>query len=323
MNTNTVFNKPKKKSNNKTQDHIEDKNDFIQWHEELLECVGEGSALYELDVENWFHKVQTSKKNLRLHIGGVSLSLKLDIDEYKIPINSAAADGIIVKLMGLIPDYFDTNRISLKDLYDSTFPSGIKVSTSISKYLNYIRATQQITKEVNATLSRLGECWSKTKVVKQSLYAHLDTSCKAFVLLGHYGPDNDSCFRHGSGSEWNKITLAEKTNSFVFLLSENNIKDIDKEDNILVRMWGFITGKPNFEVINFCNYYHAPGMLEGNAFDSCRRVSAHLLGVSPDEVICTKNAIEVSNSGVYHNKRTHQPNWSFHKIGTEICEQNM
>lgn len=275
------------------------------------------------DLRAWFERVEDTHRTLREIIGGIRVCSEYMLEAYQSVPPQEIMDEIIRSLRIYLPDYFADERVSVADLSSPNLPSGMKTSKHIMQYAtDFWGKTHVYLPEVNKIVSKLGEAWAKAKTTEATIYTVLSTAAKAFCLLGHYGPDNNSCFRQGTGNSVSKYNLGERNNSFVFLIRSSPIRVFEPEnsDTILARMWGFVNTKDN--VVNFCNYYPKAGFVEGNAFEACRRQAAQILGLGLDEITCTKNIIRIGEQyNIYHNQRNHQPNWSFHSnllpIGTQ------
>jgi len=117
---------------------------------------------------------------------------------------------------------------------------------STTKFLS--QAAVERTKEQLSLISELGKLHGEVKKKGDRLTARVSTSAKAFMLLGHCGPDKNSCFGQSGGRQLDKLALGMSNETFVIVLY--------KEDKPVARAWGQVQhdGKETM-VVHVCNVY--------------------------------------------------------------------
>jgi hypothetical protein len=272
----------------------EDANKFEEWFDNFVTDNGGG---YKPN-DNWFNNVQKAHKNLREFLGGDKKTMLVDLKA-----NQKAADEAKVK--PLIEDLFKTwpsLDSFVHDKNDLLRPiinvdgKGIKTGKAIMRWADDYLIDKDTKNKLNNIISKLGSGWAHAKSVECQLTVMLSTTAKAFCLLGHLGPDEESCFAAGGCNDDHKFVLGQTENTFVLLVKENG-KNI-------ARFWGFAT--PDRKIFTLSNMYLAAGASEGSIFEAIRHFFGGLLRVDVSK-IKEYNDIAKIGEGIYFNGDT----WSF------------
>ncbi len=291
---------------------------FTEWYESF--CKKHGSRP-EYIGKDFFDDIQNNHAEIRKVLGGIRTNTNFELKE----VYSKGDEDVIFNLTNdiysIFPNYFYESEIDDVDFLVPKLPCGMKCSKHVLQYArdkkvlhsydNYrYDSRQSATKALEKVVEKLGQEWSKCKVRNQKLTSTITTAAKAFILLGHYGPDSDSCFyEHGSNRAC-KLLLASCKNSFVFLARDGDSKANEPEDSksTLARMWGWFN--PKDRVVNFCNLYaDSHDLPTGNIRELCKLQSAKILGVNPKDVKLAQENITI-NADVYHNEC--ENDWSFY-----------
>jgi hypothetical protein len=272
-------------------------------------------------VPAFFDNVEKKHADIREIINGVRVNNEFVLDNIRLQPDAAKIDPLIDELSRVLPYYLVDNLFERAVLYKPNLDNGMRTGKHIAQYAARNYPSSYI-ERVNNIVSKLGECWANTKTITVTLNTTLSTSAKAFVMLGHYGPDNASCFGQTGCNAINKFTLAECKNTFVFLIKdkEGRIYEPTNSKNTLARLWGFMDIEN--KVVNFCNYY-SRHIRDSEAFETCKRQAAQMLNIPLENVACTHNVIRIG-PGVnifLNNRRAGQPLWSFHNKDSVIFDQ--
>lgn len=144
-------------------------------------------------------------------------------------------------------------------------------------------------KDTARLLSELGKLHGEAKKKNESAVVRVSTSAKAFMLLGHCGPDRGSCFRQCGCGELDKVALGLSDNTFVVVVYKN--------DKPVTRAWGQIQytrdGGQRPLVVHICNVYNR-NIPCGVAEAVLRQTAALLAGGSkvPTEVGLLKDHVD-------------------------------
>jgi hypothetical protein len=166
-------------------------------------------------------------------------------------------------------------------------------------------------KRLDKALSGLGAVWARSKTSDSELDVTLSTSPRGFALLGHYGPDQDSCFRQGSDKTQHKYILGQSKNTFIITISKFNPKK-NKFTNV-ARCMGFANN--SFNTFNLANYYFSHGFSEGDGLEAIR---LFFEDIWKKESTLIEGKVHIET--IFHNK---YGNWTFvkGKESTEIGRQ--
>ncbi len=286
-----------------------DKDDFVSWFGDFVDTFG-GSR--PENYNKWFDMVEENHVQIRRLLGGVKKHFVVKITDKVADADEDACEPMVNAITKNLPYYLSDYGMVKADLLKPMI-SGIKTSKHISYYLASRRPGVKEKKEVETAIAKLGEEWAKSKTVEQEITCTITTDPKAFCLLGHYGPDNCSCFRQTAGNARHKYNLGAISNTFVVLFRSGNIvvDEPQNSKNTLARMWGFYN--PKDDVLNFCNYYKDRDLTDGNAIEALRQVCADMLEVDEKKI---KRADQMIRKGVgvevWLNSNAVQ-NWSFYE----------
>lgn len=287
--------------------------EFNNWINTSFKKKHEG--FFPTNLRTWFDRVESSHVDIRKLLGGIRKQSFYKLDSTQNSISKQEAEPIVREITNILPQYLAgygfTDEVFLKPTVQQGTHSVFKVGKHIRTYaLSQLRDTNfygeakaKIAK-LDQALSKLGLLWSKARTSSSDLEATLSTSAKSFTLLGHYGPDSDSCFRNGSDKTNHKFVLGQTPNTFTFTISKRHET---KPKNINVfRAFGWI----NQDVINFCNPYLVPGFAEGDAIEVMRRISSEILRTEAQciEDQCNIDGSGEVNYGIYNNP---YGRWSF------------
>lgn len=266
------------------------------------------------NLKRWFNEVEKSHQDIRGFLGGVKKQSFFKLNSQQKPLSKEEAIPIIREILSLVPSYLECYGYSEDIFLLPTIKQGTHSEFKVPKHIRYY-ATNHIKipfndiKRLDKALSSLGELWSRARTSNIELETTISTSARAFSLLGHYGPDTDSCFRNGSDKTLDKFCLGQTKNTFVLTIAKKNEKDVYKN---VARCFGF--SDPHFGVLNFSNYYASSKFLEGDGIETIRMVLNDLWKTTDYDFIEDRSLID----GVYHNpygrwsfiKKNHYPNYT-------------
>ncbi len=303
------------------------KSDYKEFHSWFQEFIEREKGYRPENIHSWFKSVEENHNELRKLIGGVRKHFIVRMEDTQSPADIIACKPYIDSIRDNMSTYIDGVHVKYSDMLNANMPTGIKTSKHIMQYaanLSKIGLLKpECRKNVEKAVAKLGEQWAKAKTHKQEITVTISTAPKAFALIGHYGPDDCSCFRQGNTNAQHKFNLAVLSNTFVALFREGNIIVDEPKDskNVRARMWGFYN--PMDEVINFCNFYRQGQFPNGNALSALKEVCGTLFDTSADEIKCTDNIIRIDQScKVYHNVNSEQ-NWSLCSKDKKYIDQQI
>lgn len=265
-----------------------------------------------VNLDKWFTCVNKGHTDIRslLKDNIVQKNYYIASGQKEIDIESNAVQTLINKLLALEPSFLKNLALTKEDFKLPTIANGThnarKLSKELSRYFRdvfYNKPT--VLAEVDKIISTLGELWAKSKTNACDLEITLSTNAKAFALLGHYGPDKDSCFRQGSTSPYDKWIFAQSKNTFVISVSKANEKKKLKRENV-ARALGWFENN----TFHVRNYYFSPGFHEGDFLELLSLFFSELLNT---KVIMRENYALLSNTS-YNGWTFYQNNygnWSF------------
>ena len=260
---------------------LENYEDFRQWYRDFDNENGRGDMSY---TREWFNQVQKAHEKLREFLNdNIEVTWPVTIKEKAASlIKSTEAKKILQKIQELSKYERNLFGVTTKDIVGPTIQLGSHKGVKTNKFLmkcfddyncpDDYRYKEKLA-ELNKCLSQLAALWNKEKTSSATYEVTLDTSAEAFVNLGYYGPDEDSCFRQGRCGEKSKYILARSKNTYVLTIS--------KKDKCLVRAWGFSNDK--FDTWNICNIYQK-GVNEGNILAAIQQYFATLLGLEQEDI---------------------------------------
>jgi hypothetical protein len=294
----------------KTDSLKETWSDFEEWYYNFIAKFG---GYEPANLRNWFDIVQEKHIDLREQIGGIRTHTTYELPEYQGPADAKDCEKLISRIKEIMPRYLRDSKLTEEHLLSGSMPNGMRTSKHIIRYAgSKYDMSLEHRSELMKIISALGEKWANAKTTSQEITVTISTSAKGFASIGHYGPDNISCFKQSGSNASNKYALGRLKNTFVVLLRESITRVHEPIDSksTFARLWGFFN--PDENVVNFCNYYPVAGFMEGNAFEACKLEAATMLGCSVEDINCEKNKIYVpSAKNIYHNNKETQPNWSF------------
>lgn len=261
-------------------------------------------------ITDWLIKHKKSHENLRKVLGGESSKFKIQMKIGQEKLSDKLCKEYAAQITKIMPAFWGTYCISetiLKwpmythniDVHGTTKKRQIRTSAFITGYAEkFAKISTENKKILNKILEQLGQHWSKLKDIDKEFLITLSTSPVAFVMIGHYGPDNNSCFRHGKENWKHKFKLSERKDTFVLLISSKN------EDNrykVLARQWGFY----NDGMFNICNLYFSK-IADGIVEKINHKIFSHL---SKQDLKLHRNLISIDKKDIYHNIGKHD--WTF------------
>lgn len=256
--------------------------DFKTWHADFLD---RHSGYSPKNINVWWHRVESSHKKLRDFIGGIRVIKEYTLKAHQNPASPEDVYPIVDEILKLVPNYLADYGYSKDVFLRPTIEQGshnvIKVAKHVRIYCDSFHRNNinrhLVLAELDKKLSILGEVWAKCRTSDSKLEITLSTSPRSFALLGHYGPDADSCFRQGSDKTQHKWVVGQTADTFVVTIGQWNDKK-NKYTNV-ARCFGY-TNK-DYSVFNFANYYYSPGFNEGDAVGIIRQLLTDLWGSDP------------------------------------------
>jgi hypothetical protein len=295
--------------------NIEDFAAFDKWWKKYQQSpLCDADYIPEGGVESWFSEVQSSHKAIRELIGGIYYDENIQCETYQKSATTKRAQSLIKQICGLVNidnggdyeiyDNVTDDYIQSDDLLFPSMPNGMRTGKWLAAKAKALKLDAYRIETLNDLTGKLGQEWALSKTKKQEVNCRLTTAASAFLKLGDYGPDRDSCYAGCQSYCW---TLAMADNSFVLLLRDKSLEDKEENEHQknLARMWGFYN--EDDETLNLCNYYNGDDVNRGNTFDICKTLAENILGC---KVECHENQIHIAASIAYHNIHG-TVNWTF------------
>lgn len=284
--------------------------DFQNWlNSGFLKRNPDGWMPPSLDL--WYSTIDKNHVKIREILKNkiVQKSYQLTSIQKPIDINNEIVVKHIDRLEALDPKLLKNLGLTREDFQYPVLATGThnarKLSKVLSSYFKDLHYSNYNTlAEVDKIISNLGEIWAKHKTNSCNLEITISTNAKAFTLLGHYGPDKDSCFRQGSTSPYDKYIFAQSKDTFVISVSKPNEKKKHKRENVARALGWFDNG------FHVRNYYFAPGFQEGDFLSLLEMCFSELLNT---KVVMNENCALLSNAE-YNGWTFYQNNygnWSF------------
>jgi hypothetical protein len=275
-------------------DLIEDYKKFSEWNEQFINENGGFVA-----TEDWFNKVQESHLNLRKEIGGVRCIKTYDLKAKDLSAGLKFCEHEIETIREAIPN-IDELCSGAENLLKPTITIGkrqIKTGKALSQWFE--KSTNSgdllLRSKLTKAISKLGDKWITSD---ESLTVMLTTTAKSFALLGHLGPDSESCFAQTVSNEEHKYILGQTPNTFILLIKEDG-KNI-------ARFWGFTNDERT--VYTIANFYIKGGVQRGRIFKAVELFFADLLNINLKELHCEEDIGFVSETKfLYFNNAS----WSY------------
>lgn len=271
----------------KSNQHRDSKEDFNIWLNNPNKPKGfkiRHGGFFPCDIDKWHDKVEENHQDIRNWLGGVRKSIIIKLNAQQNQASEELARPIINSILNTIPDYlncygFDESVFLSPSIRQGTHNS-IRVGKHIRSYAeNYLRndpSRDYTLRDLDRKLAALRTIWAKAKTQPSTLEVTLTTSPRAFVLLGHYGPDADSCFRNGSDKTADKFVMGQSKDSFVLVISKLN-EGTSKFEQV-ARAFGFTSN--NFKYISVCNFYYSDGLSEGDSIEAIKTFVEQINGES-------------------------------------------
>lgn len=236
-------------------------------------------------LKRWTGMVDERHQRIREVLGGDKVDMSIAAQAVRMAASGDEYESIVDELVSTFPHYLNDHGFDRSVFASPTIPRGNHNAVKISKhFLSYVRnrtqdmpsgAARSITEKMNCCLSKLGAVWGKSSNDEIRAIVTISTSPKGFVLLGHYGPDKESCFRQGSDKTLDKFVIGQSDETFVATVSVPHEKHPDRHKNI-ARAIGFMNH--NRKIFNTFNYYFEPGFAEGNAIALFTKAFGQILG---------------------------------------------
>lgn len=228
------------------------------------------------NVDLWFDKVEQNKVNIRKLISGHKLQKFYTIASSQSSLPPDQTLQLAKELEQYLPRYFQDYKYDHTIFNNPTIPNGSHNSIKVTKHIRtyaqqFLGKDHPYLKNVDLFLNKLGEAWAKVRSSDCKLEITISTWAKAFVLLGHYGPDEDSCWRQGSNHPHDKYIFGQAKDSFVITIAEFS----DKKNKYINsgRCIGFLQDD---NTIGISNYYFKKRFQEGNAIGAIRKLFEEL-----------------------------------------------
>ncbi len=245
--------------------------EFLSWHKEFVKRYskppyGYGDfyfreygilPTYAPNMPEWLEKVEKNHEQIRAKIGGISKTIKIEVDTNEVPSNIVYGIFGPLNSYRFVYDYFREYGLSYEDFQISKLAKlkGVGAAKHILGSAKRKKLPEEEIKVIEKQMERLGQMWAQYANAKQVGYATITTDPKAFCLTGHLKLDNDSCFQQGNFNSDKKYALGAHPNSFIVLLHREAKAEIkEKSNDFYARSQGLLTG-PNFEIFNVFNHY--------------------------------------------------------------------
>jgi hypothetical protein len=288
---------------------VENYNQFNKWYKEFIGIHGGYNASKE-----WFKKVQATHQHLREIINGFEKEQDVKTEDIQRPAAKELAAPYIDRLRQLIPNLeknldgdFSPLLLPQMQLGQKTLSTGKAIVGWYQRSKNYNTYDRY---DVDSNISGLAMQWAKAKSSKNKFTVVMSTRAKAFALLGHYGPDIDSCFHQTGGNDDNKYVLGQTSHTFVLL--------VKADDKVVARFWGFKLADANIYTLS--NLYTEDHIRNGDIFEALRHFFASLLQISYNDLNITHNKGKVAEKSIiYFNGST----WSFAHKDTIVAQHEL
>ncbi len=306
-----------------------DKNKWLSLMKTFQE-MGKGNERHIILTDEWFNKVEKAQIEIRKFFGGVNKSFQIELKDQ---VNRLSSVNILLfnnQILKYLPNYYSFHNFPADiiaceyfQLSYSNARKGSRVSSHIIKYMSEILKIDELSdtySEVKKILAKLGQEWALLKTKVCNINAIFSTDPVAYSLLGNYGCDDGSCFGQGRERNTNKYFLGQTPNSFVLLLTNDNISEVSENrymnpENIC-RCWGFSFN--NNTEIQISNYYPKKGEIEGNLHNAIVSASFKLFGVESSEDIVV-NGRKYNIRNIYHNGTDgYKRDWHIHKKSEKL-----
>ena len=304
------------------EQYLEDYKGFCRRYDNFIEKnPGDGDYdAREPDAQPYFDAVQESHYALREKIGGIRRVRDVSINAVEGRASEDKAKKYLDEIFKLIPHLpnalakfnLDSNSLLGPNLQLKAHKI-VKTGKFLTQELERVPVRGSVyvsnLSDLNRQLSGLANLWEKTKRENDSYHVNMTTSALSFAMLGHYGVDDDSCFRQGHQNNSNKFTLGMCENSYVILFKKDN--------RYIARAWGF--ANEDLDVFNVTNYYLDAGIKLGNIKEACRLFFADLLDTKPESLFIEEDLVDSGNADIYLNGGS----WTFLQSTSEADTQEL
>jgi hypothetical protein len=286
-------------------DHPDNFEQFNQW---LNNFSRRNGGYFPTDIKRWWEKVESTHTGIRDWLGGVRRQEIFNLKSQQNPLTKEEVAPVIKQIQEIVPDYLKYYGLTDDVFSMPTIQQGSHNAFKVSKHcrsfaeiqLRYDTAKASKIKQLDKILSQLGELWARNRSSDIELEITVSTSPRSFVLLGHYGPDQDSCFRNGSDKTPDKFCVGQTENSFVLTIGKHKAK---KEGFTNVMRCFGVTAK-NHTIINLCNTYISAGTLEGDVLETIRLFLEKQWGDAVElheDKVTIQDSERDPNLAVFHN----------------------
>jgi hypothetical protein len=275
-----------------------DKDEFLKWQQDFINRNGGIKVPH-----TWFDEVEANHAALREKLGGVTKVFTIEFKESIIDLDFKIIHPLTWDLVTLIPRYFHEYKLRRIDLKIPVVQSGKQFGMRRAKHIQFWmkknNVSEDIIKVVNNILSKLGEHWSAAKTKDIVMKVMISTDPKAFSMIGHYGPDNGSCFRQRSSNQLHKYHLGRYLNSYVVLVGETDnlmVEDTINNPNAIVksRAWGL--ANKDLTIYSVLNNYTQTSYHIGNVYNALSMAFGELLGIKNNVPEIYDGRVKVTNA---------------------------
>lgn len=245
---------------------------FFNWFREFLR---RNKGTYPQNMDMWLDRVDKNHEFIRNILKEEKVERPISISSAQAPLDDDVVSEHESKLNEIIPDFFSKLKVEKDIIKLPSQPSGthntIKTAKFLSNEMHSLGFPSITRNKVVTYLAKVGEDWARKRTSSQRFNVTVSTTPIGFILLGHYGPDVDSCFRQNSRAPFDKYILGQSKDTFVMTISDElNQKNI-------CRLVGFLSNDGN--VANFTNCYLTEEMKEGDAIEVMRVISETVFNI--------------------------------------------
>jgi hypothetical protein len=303
---------------------------FADWYQKFSDKHKLHYGYAELvpkDYKAWYEQVEANHKKIRQELGGIRHNYRIDLVGGQSAPDQTKLNYIVFEILRYAPKFLEKTGTTLDIFTKGIMPNGQKIGRAISAYVreywdgtleSYNKQYIEVyVKTVQTLLAKLGDLLANSETKDETIVATVTTAPKAFILIGHYGPDEVSCFRHGGQNAHHKYNFGARPETFVVLIKTTNSRMPESEDSktTRARMLGWYN--PNDKIVNFCNFYTRDSFRQAQMEQAAGIIASNILGVPADKLKkynkqFSLNPINLSDRlNVFQNSKEDQPNWSF------------
>jgi hypothetical protein len=305
---------------------------FSRWNTSFVDKEGGHGHSYTNKVKSFFDKVQDAHEEVRKAIGGIRLTCSIETPkpEDDVQIDVKGPEKTIENILSHLPNYLRDSNLTKEDLYSPTLPDGIKTTKHILKYAskklddynNLLYGAPYVCMEsVSKHVAQLGSDYTAKNPTGTTYGVVLTTAARAFLSIGHFGPDNGSCFGQGRQNYNHKFHIGVSPDTFVLLIKKKlgKLHEATNSPDTVARMWGFYSKNK----ISFCNYYSKGSITRADAFYIAKCLSCAIFDTTYEDIGFVEDKILICGDHVYHNKNKAE-NWTFYTTAKapEVHELN-